>query len=570
MRFQTVLVVLCASYFFAAESFGGVGEGGSVQLSADKHYLNFPIKNSAPEQEVSISVGGQPMQKFTMRLADGAPDWWGTFNIAPWKGEALSISAAKLPAGSKALALIDQTDAPKYPANVYHEAVRPQFHFSVKQGWSNDVDAGIYYQGEYHLFYDFNPFGLIGGPNTTWGHAVSKDMIHWKELDPAIYPTLEGKIYSGSVVMDWKNTSGFGKEGVPPMVAIYTLTGDAYAQCLSYSLDGARTFTRYEKNPVVENVVHGNRDPKVFWDASLGKWVMAFFLGIPSDPGPDRKPRWTSIIKFMNSDDLKTWTPRGDAASDPECPDLFPLGLDGDDQHPKWVLEAADGGYQVGSFDGGNFIPETPKLPSRFNAGFYYAAQTFNELPKGDHRRIQMVWFRVPMPGQNFTQAMSVPLELTLRSTPEGPRLCSWPVHEVESLRTGAALTIKDRPLNDGEDPLAKVKNGPLDIEMTIDPVKSAGFEFTIQGVPIRYNAQNGVLSCMNISTRLEPGDGHVHFRVLSDVDTLEIFVGRGEKVIPQLLSPDRANPDQIGLRSLGGQAQIISLEVNPLSSIWK
>jgi len=224
----------------------------------------------------------------------------------------------------------------------------------------------------------------------------------------------------------------------------------------------------------------------------------------------------------------------------------------------------------VGSFDGGNFIPETPKLPSRFNAGFYYAAQTFNELPKGDHRRIQMVWFRVPMPGQNFTQAMSVPLELTLRSTPEGPRLCSWPVHEVESLRTGAALTIKDRPLNDGEDPLAKVKNGPLDIEMTIDPVKSAGFEFTIQGVPIRYNAQNGVLSCMNISTRLEPGDGHVHFRVLSDVDTLEIFVGRGEKVIPQLLSPDRANPDQIGLRSLGGQAQIISLEVNPLSSIWK
>jgi sucrose-6-phosphate hydrolase SacC (GH32 family) len=509
------------------------------------------------------------MQKFSIRLAESKPDWWGTFSIVRWKGQPLTLSVTALPAGSKALSQIDQTDKPKYPANLYHETLRPRFHYSVKQGWSNDVDGLVYYQGEYHLFYAFNPFGLDGLWNMSWGHAVSKDLVHWRELDPAIYPTLDGKIYSGSAVIDWKNTSGFGKAGVPPMVAIYTVTGDAYAQCISYSVDNGRTFTSYDDNPVVQNVIHGNRDPKVFRYEPLNKWVMAFFLGIPSDPGPDRKPRWSSIIRFMNSDDLKKWTPRGVVESDPECPDLFPLPLDGDEHQVKWVLEAADGSYQVGSFDGGNFVSETPKRSSRFNAGYYYAAQTANELPKGDHRRIQMVWFRVPTPGMNFTQAISVPLELTLHTTPDGPRLCSWPVHEVESLRTGLPLTIKDQPLIEGKDPLAEVKNGPLDIEMTIDPLDSKGFEFTIQGVPIRYNTRNHLLSCMNISTPVGLADGRVRFRVLSDVGTLEIFADSGEKVIPQLLSPTRPDPDRIGLRSLGGKPQIIFLQVNRLNSIW-
>ena len=354
------------------------------------------------------------------------------------------------------------------------------------------------------------------------------------------------------------------------MVAIYTEASKAFGQCLAYSLDNGRTFTKYEKNPVVKNVVHANRDPKAFWYEPLKKWVLAFYLGIPSDPGPDGKPRWTSIIRIMNSPNLKDWTPRGLVESDPECPDLFELPVDGDEHHDKWVLEAADGSYQVGSFDGGNYIPETPKISSRFNPELYYAAQTFNELPKGDKRRIQMVWFRLPAPGMNYTQAMSVPLELKLRTMPDGPRLCSWPVRELDSLRTGVPVTIKDQPLNEGEDPLARVKNGPLDLDLNIDLLRSAGFELTLQGVPIRYDARRGVLSCMNVSTTLAPAHGHLHWRVLSDVNTLEIFAQEGRIVIPQVLSPTRSNPDQIGLRSLGGMARITSLELNSLSSIWK
>jgi len=546
------------------------GSAQSLQVTAEKRYLNFPIKNDAPKREVSIFVSGELKQKFLMRLADGDPEWWGTYNIASFKGQPITVALDEKSIDSKPLSEIDQTDEPKYSANLYHEALRPKFHYSVKQGWSNDANGMVYYEGEYHLFYQFNPFGLVGGDNMSWGHAVSKDLVHWEELDTAIYPSLKGNIWSGSAVIDWNNSSGFGKDGKPPMVAIYTEASSAFGQCLAYSVDNGRTFTKYDKNPVVLNVIGGNRDPKVFWYDPIKKWVLAFFLGIPSDPGPNKEPRWTSIIKIMNSTDLKNWTSRGLAESDPECPDLFPLPVDGNESNTKWVLEAADGSYQVGSFDGGNYISETPKISSRFNPELYYAAQTFNELPKGDKRRIQIVWFKVPMPGMNFTQAMSVPLELTLHTTPDGPRLCSWPVRELDNLRAGDAVAFNGQLLKEGDNPLSKIKNGPLDIDLDIDLAQSAGFELTVNGVPIRYETQNGELTCMNIRTHAEPAAGHVHLRVLSDVDMLEIFAQDGRIVIPEVLSPTRPNPDEIGLRSLGGTAQISSFNLHYLNAIWK
>jgi sucrose-6-phosphate hydrolase SacC (GH32 family) len=540
----------------------------TLQLTASSHYLEIPVVNEGPLSNVAIAVAGDIKQNFRIRLADGKPDWWGVYNIGPYQGQPMTLTADALPAGSKGLSRIYQTDHPVYPADLYHEPLRPRFHFSPKQGWNNDANGLVYYEGEYHLFYQYSPFSLRGGENVGWGHAVSPDLVHWKELDVAIYPFPDGDIWSGSAVIDWKNTTGFGKDGKPPMVAMFTKAGRPFTQCIAYSTDNGRTFTKYAGNPVVQNVVAGDRDPKIFWDAPIGQWVLAFFLGIRSDVPPHTEPHWTSIITIRNSPDLKHWTEKGVVESDPECPDLFSLPLDGNQGNRKWILEAADGSYQVGSFNGGYFVPETPKLPSRYNAGLYYAAQTFTELPKGDKRCIQMVWIRVSYPGMNFTQAISIPIELTLRTTDEGPRMCSWPVRELDTLRTGTPVIIKDQPLKPGEDALAHVENKPLDLDVDIDPAKSAGFELTVQGTPIRYDAARSALSCLDVTSHILPEHGHVHIRVLSDVNILEIFP-EGHIMIPQVLDPNRPNPGAVGLRSLGGEPQVHSLEMHYLRSIW-
>ena len=244
----------------------------------------------------------------------------------------------------------------------YREPFRPQYHFTPARNWMNDPNGLVYYKGEYHLFYQHNPFGNTWG-HMSWGHAVSRDLVHWTHLPLAIPEMGDEMVFSGGAVVDKRNTSGFGTRANPPMVAIYTAARPgSQAQALAYSLDRGRTWTRYAGNPVLDIGSAEFRDPNVFWYEPEQRWIMAVALAV------ERK------ISFYSSPDLKTWThlsdfgPAGAVGGVWECPDLFPLPVDGDRGRTKWVLVVSlnPGGiaggsgsqYFVGRFDGRRFVAD--------------------------------------------------------------------------------------------------------------------------------------------------------------------------------------------------------------------
>jgi sucrose-6-phosphate hydrolase SacC (GH32 family) len=268
----------------------------------------------------------------------------------------------------------------------YHETYRPQFHFTAPAGWLNDPNGLVYHAGEYHLFFQHNPFGVNWG-NMTWGHAVSGDLVHWRALPNAIEPDRMGTIFSGSAVVDNGNTAGFQTGREPALVAIYTAAGGSspesdgqpFTQCIASSNDRGLTWSKYERNPVLPHIVGENRDPKVIWYAPGRFWVMALFLDGES-------------FALFTSPDLKHWTRTQTLAiTGSECPDFFPLSVEGEPDEERWVFMAANGHYIVGTFDGARFVPETDACVLDFGAN-YYAMQTYSDIPAQDGRRIQIAW----------------------------------------------------------------------------------------------------------------------------------------------------------------------------------
>ncbi|MFC7596469.1 GH32 C-terminal domain-containing protein [Terrabacter sp. GCM10028922] len=246
----------------------------------------------------------------------------------------------------------------------YTEQYRPQFHYSPAKNWMNDPNGLVFYQGEYHLFYQHNPSGNQWG-NMSWGHAVSPDLVHWTELPVAIPQDDQEMIFSGSAVIDTNNTSGFGSKDNPAMVAVYTRLDKAtgvQSQALAYSTDRGRTFTKYADNPVIDIGSRDFRDPKVFWYEPGHEWIMSVALSA------ERK------VAFYRSSDLKSWEhlsdfgPAGATGGVWECPDLFPLAVDGDKKKTRWVLlvNINPGGiaggsanqYFTGTFDGKRFVSD--------------------------------------------------------------------------------------------------------------------------------------------------------------------------------------------------------------------
>ena len=244
----------------------------------------------------------------------------------------------------------------------YTEPYRPQFHFTPAQNWMNDPNGLVYYQGEYHLFYQYNPFGDTWG-HMSWGHAVSRDLVHWQHLPVAIPELGDEMAFSGSAVVDYGNTSGFGTTQNPAMVAIYTAAKPGnQSQALAYSTDKGRTWQRYAGNPVLDIGSGEFRDPKVFWYEPEHKWVMAVVMAVEHK------------VRLYSSTNLKQWTlmsdfgPAGAVGGAWECPDLFPLAVDGDPAKTKWVIVVnlnpggiaggSGGQYFVGDFDGTRFTAD--------------------------------------------------------------------------------------------------------------------------------------------------------------------------------------------------------------------
>lgn len=334
------------------------------------------------------------------------------------------------------------------PGNDKH---RPQFHFTPKKAWMNDPNGMVYLNGKYHLFFQHNPDSTVWGP-MHWGHAISTDLMRWVEQPIALYPDSLGTIFSGSAVVDRNNTSGFGRDGKVPLVAIFTHhnhdlekkgSGVYQYQSLAYSLDEGKTWTKYKGNPVLPNPgIKDFRDPKVMWHEAGKKWVMTLAT-------MDR-------ITFYSSPDLKTWSKESEFGKDQgghggvwECPDLFPLELNG---KTHWVLLVSinpggpNGGsatqYFIGQFDGKNFKPDHQDTRWIDYGTDNYAGITWSNTGK---RKIFIGWmnnwqYANVVPTDSWRSAMTIPRELKLKQVDNKIFISSEPVKELEKIAKPVSL----------------------------------------------------------------------------------------------------------------------------------
>lgn len=520
-----------------------------------KHYLNIPVKNGAPKHEVTTLVDGREVVGNTIELAPSDPDWWAFIDVSAWLGKTVTLRVDKLMEDSTALSSIEQSDTIKGGENLYHEPLRGQFHFSARRGWLNDPNGMVFHNGEYHLFFQHNPYGWDWG-NMSWGHAVSSDMVHWQELPDALLPDEFGPMFSGGAVVDWANTSGFGKPGHPAQVLFYTASGNPTVQCLAYSTDG-RTYTKFKDNPILNQITSGNRDPKVIWHEPTKKWVMCLYVELNG----------VHTIHFLGSPDLKQWTYMSKTDGLFECPEFYELPVDGDASNKKWVITAASGEYMVGSFDGNSFTPETPKLQGPYG-NCCYAAQTFSDIPEQDGRRIQIGWLRTETPGMPFNQSMSIPHELELISTPAGPRQTWTPVKELAVLRAksqkSGPLTLKPGDSN----PLSSVKAELIELRAEFDPGDADEVKFTIRGATVSYDTKKQELDVNGLRAPAPLRDGKQSLTLYCDRTGLEVFASDGLTYVPVSHHP-KAGDLTLGMQAKGGTVKMSSLEVYELRSAW-
>ena len=448
-------------------------------------------------------------------------------------------------------------------AKLYDETYRPQFHFSPKKNWTNDPNGLVYYEGEYHLFFQHNPTGINWG-NMHWGHAVSKDLVHWTELPIALAPDAHGTCFSGSAVVDWNNSAGFQTGAEKVLVAIYTGApvpevpgGPKFTQCIAYSNDRGRTWTKYDKNPVLPHVIGGNRDPKVFWHDPTHQWIMALFKD-------------GNVYAFFASPDLKTWTHLSDltVAECGECPDLFELPVDGNPANTRWVFVGGDGSYLIGAFDGKTFTPESEKVRGDWGANFY-ATQTYSDIPAADGRRVQIAWMNGGQyPGMPFNQQMTFPCELTLRTFPDGIRVCRNPVKEIERLHK-KEHAWSDCVLKPGENLLERVKGDLFDIRAEIELGDASEVGFKTRGETIRYAVKERKLSCRGKEANLAPAAKRIKLQILVDRSSIEVFGNDGQISMSSCFVPP-PNDKSLEVYAVGGSAKIVSLRVYPYSTLGR
>jgi sucrose-6-phosphate hydrolase SacC (GH32 family) len=523
-------------------------------FTASMRYLHIPIRNGAPKRVVTLHVDGHPAVRNDIELADGEPDWWAPMDVSAWRGKELTLHVDKLHEDSTALSSIEQSDTLKDAQNLYREPLRGQFHFSARRGWNNDPNGLVFYNGEYHLFFQHNPYGWAWG-NMHWGHAVSKDLVHWEELGDKLLPDEMGPMFSGSALVDWKNTSGLGKDGKRPMVLFYTAAGNPTLQCLAHSSDG-RNFTKYSGNPVLAQITAGNRDPKVIWHEPTRLWVMVLYV----------ERGGVHTIHFFTSPNLKDWTFASRTDGFFECPDFFELPIDGDTSRKKWVLMGASSEYRVGLFDGARFISESPKLPGHRGKGFY-AAQSFSDVPDG--RRLLIGWFQTETKGMPFNQSMTIPLELGLAQTDDGPRLTYMPAKELQALR---AKTHRFDPVSlkpGDKNPLDGIRSELVEVQVEFEPADASEIVFNIRDVMISYDAKKLELSVAGHRAPAPLRHGKQRITIFCDRTGVEVFASDGLCFVPM---PFNMNPEnvRISVATCGGAAKVNLLELHELRSAWE
>ena len=529
------------------------------EIVLDKPLLMLPVM-PGPERWITLLVEGEQVRKFNALLPEqGPPQHWFPIDVSPWKGKKMKIVADRLVEGARSLDLFSTADAAPDEATIYHEASRPQFHFTPRRGFIGDPNGLVYSQGQWHLFFQYNPFGPPHA-NMCWGHAVSDDLVHWKELPVALYNDIRqgglGSIYSGSGLVDKENTAGFKSGSEDPIVLAFLAT--AMGPSLAYSNDRGRTFRLYDQNPVIRN---GGWDPKVIWHTPTKRWIMGTSLGKDGKPG----------ITLYSSTDLKHWNYESCIAGFNECPELFQLPVDGNPSNLRWVLYGNGGPYVVGQFDGHKFTIEHGPYP-KSSGGNFGAPQTFTDAPDG--RRIEIGnGGGGRLPDLAVSQLLTFPVELTLHTTDDGIRLFKVPVKDVETLRAKKHVWQSETIMGT-KDLLSGLKDDLLDIvaefEVTGETARQGvQFGLAYRNVPLMtYDAGEQQFHGFGAAP-LKPERRTIRVRILVDRLFADVFANDGRVYMPGNFRPRDADRT-LRVLAKGGSVKMTSLEVYELKSAWE
>lgn len=545
-----------------------LGDGhGMVRINPTQKYLILPVEDKAPGVSVSVIADDVLIETLTVCLAINKVDYTVPYDLSKYAGKHVVLRFAMSPlerggARPKVKEAIFSSKlalANSYDASNKETLWRPVYHFAPQWGWMNDPNGMVYKDGEYHLFYQYNPYGSRWG-NMNWGHAISRDLVSWEHLPVAIAPDGLGTIFSGSAVVDKNNTAGFGAGAI---VAFYTQASARQMQSIAYSTDNGRTFKKYAGNPVLTGDVADFRDPKVSWHEGTQKWILTLAVG--------------QEIRFFSSPNLKDWTyesnfGEGQGCHDGvwECPDLFELPVVGTNQK-KWVLivNINPGGpfggsatqYFVGSFDGHKFVNESPKATKWMDYGKdHYATVTWSNAPQ--NRVIALAWmsnwqYANEVPTMQYRSSNSVPRDLQLFVKDGETYMQSAPSPELLALRKNKVM---DKSFSVGKDyTIAQLMDnnvGTYEITMTVRQKKQGNLSMRLmneQGEEIEYRLDMAKreLTCIRDKsgvagfskdfitptvTQVEGGD--LQLRFLVDRSSVEAFVNDGRFVLTNLVFP--------------------------------
>ncbi|HEX4849542.1 MAG TPA: glycoside hydrolase family 32 protein [Puia sp.] len=481
----------------------------------------------------------------------------------------------------------------------YTEKYRPRFHFTPAINWTNDPNGLVYYKGTYHLFYQYNPYGIKWG-HMSWGHAESHDLIHWKHLPVALTEKDGTMIFSGSAVIDEKNTTGFGKkENEIPMVAIYTghyiadsknVEDYLQSQQVAYSLDDGKTWIKYSDNPVLDMHKKDFRDPCVFWYEPGKKWVMAVVL--PHE----------HITQFYSSPNLKKWEhlsdfgPAGDVKDIWECPSLLQVPIAGSSGKKKWVLfnsQQTTMQYFVGEFDGTHFVNENPSS-NIYRPDYgpdYYAGITYNHLPE-NHLPILMGWannwtYGADIPTYPWRSMMGLPRELILHKKNNEWILYQQPVSAVNGLRKKPWSGEQLKVVGEKELPV-RSQQCEISLSWAPSPNSISGLRLAHgkqKGLIIGYDEKNKTLfmdrqdagaSSFNekfahiskYETKLEKDKDMIRLDIFFDHSIVEVFANGGESVMTMQIFPDEKD-NMIQLFSEGASNNFLHIKFWELDTSW-
>lgn len=594
--FLTILVMMIFSFLDASADTSSLlikdlGEGHClVHINTNQRYLLLPVEEVMPDVRVSMIVNNKEVNVADVRLAVNRVDYFVPLDISDYAGKNILLKfklgsndpiRGKLSAVCcKEMKLSDTFDTGN------REKFRPTYHFSPLYGWMNDPNGMVYKDGEYHLFYQHNPYGSKWG-NMHWGHAISKDLINWEHRPDAITPDALGTIFSGSAVVDTDNTAGFGAGAI---VAIYTQNSDRQVQSIAYSTDNGRSFTKYENNPVLTSDARDFRDPKVFWHKETQRWIMLLAVG--------------QEMQIFSSSNLKDWAfessfgeGQGAHGGVWECPDLFELPVDGTNEK-KWVLlcNLNPGGpfggsatqYFVGTFNGKEFVNESPSKTKWMDWGKdHYATVTWSDAP--DNRRIAIAWmsnwqYANDVPTSQYRSPNSVPRDLSLftvdgetylQSAPSPELLKLRDISKKRSFKVNGTRTIKD---------MIAGNEGAYEIELTIENQHADVIGFRLyndkgEEVDMQYDMKEKKFSMdrrksgdvgfnenfpMLTWTAIESGKDELKLRLFVDKSSVEAFGDGGRFVMTNQVFPSEPYT-HIDFYSKGGAYKVDSFVIYKL-----